>query len=162
MGCPACQGPTVLEAIATGHAMSALRTAEKLRLNYCEAADGETPSSTGSGTASQGSSQSSSRESACASSKQSVKDQKGADNEEDTWQDCLEHAHAAAKAWQACLDAGVVGGRDGMADADMLSELMLELLFMAGLHGEASSATVTKCLTLIFCVLSMGESLCFN
>ena len=141
MTCPAYQDPAVLEATATGHAMLALHTAERLRLKHCEAADGETAPSNGSGAASRESSQSSSRGSARGASKQSAKGRKGPDasfDKEDTWQCCLEHAHAAAQAWQGCLHGDAVEGAscDGLADADLLAELMLELLFMAGLHGE--------------------------
>ena len=131
-----------MEATATGHAMWALHTAEKLRLCYCEAADGETAPSNGSAAASTESSQSSSRASARGASKQSAKGRKGpnaSSDKEDTWQCCLEHAHAAAQAWQGCLHGDAAegaGGCNGLADADLVPELMLELLFMAGLHGE--------------------------
>lgn len=130
-----------MEATATGHAMLALHTAEKFRFNYCEAADAEPAPSTGSRAASTGS-QSNSKGSAHAGSKQSVQGRKGSDasaDKDNTWQGALEHAHAAAQAWQACLHGDEVegaGGCDSLADADLLSELMLELLFMAGLHGK--------------------------
>lgn len=138
----ACQGAAALEAAAIAHALWALFTAEQMRLNYCEAANEHASPNTGSKAASNTSTQPTDRGSAHAGSKQSAKGRKGFDASADrdsTWQHCMEHAHEAVQAWQGYLHAHAAeGGRsgEGLADEATLLQLMLELLYMAGLHGE--------------------------
>ena len=122
--------------------MWALLIAEQMRLNSCEAANQQTSPSTGSQVASDWSNQPAKKESAHTGSKQSNKGWTCSDAPADTdgtWQQSLEHARAAAQAWQGCLHANTVEGVrgcEGLADADTLPKLMLELLYMAGLHGK--------------------------
>ena len=137
------QGPAALEATATGHAMLALLTAEQMRLKYRGAADEQISPSRGSKNAADLSTQlASSTGLAYTGSKQSAKGREGSNacaDKAGTWQQCLQHAHAAAQAWQGCLHADTVEGAcgcEGVTDADTLPQLMLELLYMAGLHGK--------------------------
>lgn len=122
--------------------MWVLLTAEQIRLQYHEVADERTSPSTGTKVASDGSTQPDTQGPAHTGSKQSNTGRKGSDASADkdgTWQHCLEHAQAAAQAWQGCLHADTVEGIcgcKGLADADTLPQLMLELLYMAGLHGK--------------------------
>ena len=138
----ACQGAAALEAAATGHALWALLTAEQIRLNYCEAANEHTSPSMGSEAASNQRSQPTDRGSAHVRRKQSAKgrtDSAASADREGTWQHCMEHAHEAVQAWQRCLHAHAAEGDcsdEGLADEATLLQLMLELLYMAGLHGE--------------------------
>ena len=63
-------------------------------------------------------------------------------DKEGAWQQCLEHAQEAVNAWQCCLTDAVpeaVASCEGLVDTDVLPQLMLGLLFMAGVHGEALS-----------------------
>ena len=118
--------------------MWALLTAEQMRLNYCEATNEQTAASAGSVGASDQTTQPASRGSGHAGSKGPV----ASADKEITWQHCLKHAQAAVQAWQGCVHAETTeeGGRcEGLADADVLSQLMLELHYMAGLHGETCS-----------------------
>lgn len=51
----------------------------------------------------------------------------------------MEHIHKAVQAWQGYLHAHAAEGDcsgEGLADEATLLQLMLELLYMAGLHGE--------------------------
>lgn len=136
------QGAAALEAAAAGHALWALLTSEQIRLNYCEAANEHTSPSRGTKTASNGSTQLTDRGSAHAGSKQSTTGRKGSDasaDREGTWQHCMEHAHDAVQAWQGYLHAHAAEGdcsSEGLADEATLLQLMLELLYMTGLHGE--------------------------
>lgn len=139
--------------------MCALLTAKQMRLQYREAANEQTPPRTGLKFASDRSTQPATKGLAHTGSKQSNKGRKGSDasaNKDAIWQQCLEHTQAAAQAWQGCLHAETVEGIcgcEGLAYADTRPQLMLELLYMAGLHGK------TCCCAFGFAVLKPVPSL---
>ena len=109
-----------------------------MRLEYREAANEQISPSTE--VASDRSIRAAHKGAAHAGSKQSTKGRKGSDTsaeKDSTWQQCLQHAQAAAQAWQGYLHAAEgVHGFKGLTDEDTLPQLMLELLYMAGLHGK--------------------------
>ena len=149
-----------MEATAAGHALWALLTAEQMRLQYHEAANETSPSTA---VASDQSTQPAEIGSAHTGSKQSAKGRKGSDasaDKDSTWQHCLEHVQAAVQAWQGCLHAAEgVRGCEEVADEDTLPQLMLELLYMAGLHGKTC---LYVCMPLTLLSLFLSLHCCFT
>ena len=136
------QGSSALEALATAHAMWALLMAEQMRFAYNSASQ-QTPSNSEAECLSEPKTRPASKGTTHAGKQQSPsaeEDTAVSGDKEGAWQPCLQHAQEAVHAWQRCLTDAVPESHvscEAVVDANLLPQLMMELLYMAGLHGEA-------------------------
>ena len=134
------QGSAAGKALASGHAMWALLVAEELRSSYSDSTGQQAASDTESHSSSEQDTGAAPRGVASTSKKHAVSTEASAlADRHQAWQQCSEHVQAALHAWQQCRsedESDADPGCEALIDADVLPKLMLELLYMVGLHGK--------------------------